>query len=133
LLDEVGMSSSGEAEATVAEVEEVSARSRGPLWAAGLPARAILVGLLQMYRSVVAPLLPARCRFYPSCSAYALEAVGVHGAAKGLVLAVWRVLRCSPATAGGSDPVPRRGAWRPAEERRGISYDAVIPPNVGEA
>jgi hypothetical protein len=131
----VGMSSSGEAEATVVGAEEASTRSRGPLWVAGLPARAMLLGLVRLYRSVVGPLLPPRCRFSPSCSAYAQEAIRVHGAAKGLVLAVWRVLRCSPATAGGIDLVPRRGAWRAEEagQSPATEYDAVIPSPVGEA
>ena len=58
------------------------------------------------YRRWVSPALPARCRFYPSCSAYALEAVAVHGAWRGLRLAVWRLLRCQPFHPGGYDPVP---------------------------
>ncbi|MET7393076.1 membrane protein insertion efficiency factor YidD [Dactylosporangium sp. NPDC005572] len=63
------------------------------------------------YRRWISPALPARCRFYPSCSAYALEAVGTHGAVKGIALAIWRLLRCHPFHPGGFDPVPpRRGA-----------------------
>ncbi|HLL66597.1 MAG TPA: membrane protein insertion efficiency factor YidD [Micromonosporaceae bacterium] len=63
------------------------------------------------YRRWISPALPARCRFYPSCSAYALEAVGTHGAIRGVGLATWRLLRCHPFHPGGFDPVPpRRGA-----------------------
>jgi uncharacterized protein len=58
------------------------------------------------YRRWVSPALPARCRFYPSCSAYALEAVTTHGAWRGIGLAIWRVLRCHPFHPGGYDPVP---------------------------
>lgn len=88
------------------------------LWAAGLPLRAVLLGLLRAYRGTIGPMLGPRCRFHPSCSAYAEEAVRVHGAAKGTALAVWRVLRCSPLTAGGLDPVPPRASGTP-------EYDAV--------
>jgi uncharacterized protein len=58
------------------------------------------------YRRWVSPALPARCRFYPSCSAYALEAIAVHGPLRGLRLAIWRLLRCQPFHPGGYDPVP---------------------------
>ncbi len=62
--------------------------------------------LLTGYRRFVSPLLGPRCRFYPSCSAYALEAVQVHGALRGSWLAVRRLSRCHPFHAGGMDPVP---------------------------
>jgi uncharacterized protein len=58
------------------------------------------------YRRWLSPALPARCRFYPSCSAYALEALAVHGAWRGTGLAVRRLLRCHPFNPGGYDPVP---------------------------
>jgi uncharacterized protein len=60
------------------------------------------------YRRWISPALPARCRFYPSCSAYALEAISTHGVLRGLRLAIWRLLRCQPFNAGGYDPVPPR-------------------------
>ena len=66
----------------------------------------VLVMLLTAYRRLVSPLLPPSCRFYPSCSAYALEAVQVHGALRGSWLAVRRLSRCHPFHAGGLDPVP---------------------------
>jgi len=109
---------------------------RRALWAAGLPARLLVLGLLGLYRAVISPLLASmvgpRCRFHPSCSAYAQEAVRIHGAAKGLVLAAGRLLRCSPLTPGGLDPVPPRGTWAripPAP----ATYDDVIRPAGGEA
>jgi putative membrane protein insertion efficiency factor len=70
------------------------------------PAGWLLVGLLTVYRRFISPLLGARCRFYPSCSAYALEAVQLHGALRGSWLAVRRLSRCHPFHAGGLDPVP---------------------------
>lgn len=70
------------------------------------PAARLLLALLAGYRRYVSPLLGPRCRFAPSCSAYALEAVEVHGAARGSWLAVRRVARCHPFHPGGHDPVP---------------------------
>lgn len=68
----------------------------------------LLVALLTGYRRFISPLLGPRCRFYPSCSAYALEAVQVHGAVRGSWLAVRRLSRCHPFHPGGLDPVPGR-------------------------
>lgn len=66
----------------------------------------VLILLLKVYRLVVSPLYGNVCRYYPSCSAYALRAVEVHGAVKGTWLAARRVLRCHPWAPGGYDPVP---------------------------
>jgi len=66
----------------------------------------LLVQLLRGYQRFVSPLLGPRCRFYPSCSAYALEAVRLHGALRGSWLAVRRLSRCHPFHPGGLDPVP---------------------------
>ncbi|MDA8064701.1 MAG: membrane protein insertion efficiency factor YidD [Thermaerobacter sp.] len=68
--------------------------------------RALLLAAIQGYRRFVSPLKPATCRFYPSCSAYAEEAVRRHGALRGTWLATRRVLRCHPWNPGGYDPVP---------------------------
>ena len=68
--------------------------------------RNILILLLMAYRKVVSPLYGQVCRFFPSCSAYALEAITVHGAVKGSWLAARRLLRCHPWNAGGVDHVP---------------------------
>src|SRR5688572_6118925 len=76
----------------------------------------LLIGLLRLYRLVISPLYGSVCRYYPSCSAYALRAVSVHGAAKGSWLALRRLLRCHPWAAGGYDPVP--GTPEFAEEMR---------------
>ena len=66
----------------------------------------VLIGLLKAWRLLISPLYGNVCRYYPSCSAYALRAVGVHGAVKGGWLTVRRLLRCHPWAAGGYDPVP---------------------------
>ena len=74
--------------------------------------RALLTGLIVGYQRFLSPLLGPRCRFYPSCSAYGLQAVRVHGAVKGTMLATARVCRCNPWNAGGVDHVPVKGAWK---------------------
>ena len=66
----------------------------------------VLVLLLRGYRAVISPLYGQVCRYHPSCSAYALEAVTVHGAGRGTWLSVRRIGRCHPWAAGGYDPVP---------------------------
>jgi putative membrane protein insertion efficiency factor len=71
----------------------------------GLFARILLLPV-HVYRKVISPLLPPTCRFYPSCSAYAVEALTVHGAFRGSWLTVRRLLRCGPWHPGGLDPVP---------------------------
>ena len=60
------------------------------------------------YQMVGAPLLGGQCRFHPSCSEYARQAIALHGGRRGLWLAAWRVLRCSPLCRAGYDPVPER-------------------------
>jgi uncharacterized protein len=66
----------------------------------------VLLSLIGFYRSAISPALPPSCRYTPSCSAYAIEAVELHGAGRGSWLAARRLLRCHPFHAGGHDPVP---------------------------
>lgn len=68
----------------------------------------LLIGLIRIYQRLISPLLGPRCRFYPSCSSYAVQALMVHGVIKGSGLAAWRLLRCHPWNPGGLDPVPPR-------------------------
>jgi putative membrane protein insertion efficiency factor len=68
--------------------------------------RIILVALVRGYQIVLSPLLPPACRYYPSCSAYAIEALERHGAIRGSWLAIRRIARCNPFRPGGFDPVP---------------------------
>jgi len=70
------------------------------------PLRWALIGLLRLYRLAISPLYGQVCRYHPTCSAYALEAVTNHGSIRGTWLAARRVLRCHPWAAGGYDPVP---------------------------
>lgn len=68
--------------------------------------RALLTALITVYRWFVSPLLGPNCRFHPSCSCYAEQAIEVHGAARGSWLALKRIARCHPWNPGGYDPVP---------------------------
>lgn len=72
--------------------------------------RALLIGLVRLYQKLLSPLLNAvsgpRCRFHPTCSAYAVQALERHGALRGSYLAARRVTRCHPLNDGGFDPVP---------------------------
>jgi uncharacterized protein len=79
--------------------------SGGSLPRPALPARLLLLAL-EAYRALLSPLLGGHCRFWPSCSVYAEEAVRRHGARRGSWLALRRLLRCQPFARGGIDPVP---------------------------
>ncbi len=68
----------------------------------------LLINLIKFYKNFISPLLPPRCRFYPSCSNYSLEAIQLHGAFKGSYLTIKRLLKCHPFHEGGIDPVPKK-------------------------
>ena len=74
--------------------------------------KSVLRLLLRAYQLFVSPMLGQNCRFYPSCSNYALEAIAVHGAARGSLLAARRLSHCHPWHAGGPDPVPAPGTGK---------------------
>lgn len=71
-----------------------------------------LIFLVRAYQIVLSPLFRGCCRFEPSCSAYMIEALKTHGATKGFVLGVLRLLRCRPFGPSGYDPVPPKGKWK---------------------
>ncbi len=71
----------------------------------GLASR-FLIGLVKGYRLLISPMLGANCRYIPTCSSYAIEAISLHGPLKGTAMSVWRILRCNPFSKGGYDPVP---------------------------
>ena len=75
-------------------------------------AREAVVAPIRVYQRVVSPLLGPRCRYAPSCSDYAIQAVREYGILRGLVLGAWRLLRCHPWSAGGFDPVSAQRVFR---------------------
>jgi putative membrane protein insertion efficiency factor len=89
-------------------------------WLLGAPARLALIGLVRLYRATLSGWLGGQCRFHPTCSHYAEDAIRAVGAVRGSALAVWRVARCGPFGAGGFDPAP---VGRP---RSLVEYDAAI-------
>lgn len=71
-----------------------------------------LLWLLRGYKRFISPHLGTNCRFLPSCSEYMMEAIEIHGVLKGLLLGIWRLLRCNPFGKVGYDPPPERGQWK---------------------
>ena len=70
--------------------------------------RSLLIAFIKAYKIIISPLLGPRCRFYPTCSSYGLEAIQLHGAGKGTYLTLRRLLKCHPFHEGGIDPVPEK-------------------------
>ena len=68
-----------------------------------------MIAFIRLYQRGISPLLGAHCRFHPSCSQYAIDALRERGVLAGSALALWRILRCQPFSRGGYDPVPPRG------------------------
>ncbi|MEO0047349.1 MAG: hypothetical protein RLZZ410_308 [Pseudomonadota bacterium] len=68
----------------------------------------LLQGLIRAYQLTLSPFWGAQCRFYPTCSCYAIDALKQHGAMKGSLLSLWRIFRCHPWAKGGIDPVPEK-------------------------
>ena len=71
----------------------------------------LFVALIRFYQRAISPKHPPSCRFVPTCSEYAMQALATHGLLKGLLLTVWRLLRCQPFARFGYDPVPPKGRW----------------------
>jgi putative membrane protein insertion efficiency factor len=74
--------------------------------------RAVVVAPIRLYQRLISPALGPRCKYHPSCSAYAVEAIRTYGVLRGLVLAAWRLLRCNPWSHGGIDPVEAQTIFR---------------------
>ncbi|HAP78632.1 MAG TPA: membrane protein insertion efficiency factor YidD [Ruminococcus sp.] len=72
----------------------------------------ICIALIKFYRRFISPVFPPCCKYYPSCSQYALEAFRKFGFFRGFLLALWRILRCNPWSLGGIDPVPEKFTFR---------------------
>ena len=91
----------------------------------------VCIWLIKIYRKAISPLKPPCCRFYPTCSAYAVTAFQKRGFFVGLALTVWRILRCNPFCRPGYDPVPEKG-WRkkypevPFDRMRERSNDGAL-------
>jgi putative membrane protein insertion efficiency factor len=96
-------------------------RIRHAAWTVGTPVRLVLVGLIRLYQMTLSGWLGGQCRFSPSCSRYAEQAIRTHGALRGTAMAAWRIARCGPFTKGGVDHVPQPSS-------RGREYDQVITP-----
>jgi putative membrane protein insertion efficiency factor len=80
--------------------------------------RGLLLLPVRLYQRAISPGLPARCKYHPTCSAYAVEAIRTYGVLRGVILAGWRLLRCNPWSHGGFDPVERQRLFRPREAAR---------------
>ena len=91
---------------------------RTAVWRAGAPLRSISIGFIRLYRATLSGLFGGQCRFYPSCSHYAEEAIRAHGVVRGAWLTTWRILRCNPFGAGGIDRIPSRVALHDAVIQR---------------
>ncbi len=72
----------------------------------------LFISLIKFYRKCISPLFPPKCKYYPTCSKYALDAVEKFGAVRGMLLAIWRILRCNPWSMGGIDYVPDKFTFR---------------------
>ncbi len=95
--------------------ETEQATHRSPLRRLGTT---LALAPIRFYRRLISPLLGPRCRYYPTCSAYAEEAVRTLGPARGIIVASWRVLRCNPMSPGGLDPLENRRLFRPKDKTR---------------
>lgn len=83
----------------------------------------VLLFMLAQYQRWISPLLGAHCRFHPSCSDYARQAIERHGSTRGSVLTLWRLARCQPWCEGGMDPVPERFRFVPCGHHHDQAHD----------
>jgi putative membrane protein insertion efficiency factor len=80
--------------------------------------RSIAIAPVRFYQRAISPAIPARCKYYPSCSEYAVQAVRRYGVLRGIVLAAWRLVRCNPWSHGGVDHVADRSLFKPRRSER---------------
>ena len=83
-------------------------------------ARLVAVLPIRIYQRLISPALGSRCKYYPSCSEYAVQAIGTFGIPRGFVLAAWRLLRCNPWSHGGFDPVEGQRLFKPRTSAEGV-------------
>jgi putative membrane protein insertion efficiency factor len=86
-------------------------------------ARTLAVAPIRAYQRFISPGLPRRCKYHPTCSAYAVQAIGTYGILRGSVLAAWRLLRCNPFSLGGYDPVTAQRLFRSAPRHHSPAPD----------
>jgi uncharacterized protein len=86
------------------------------------PIRALVLAPIRFYQRFISPGLPRRCKYHPTCSAYAVQAIERYGILRGSVLAAWRLLRCNPFSHGGYDPVKAQRLFRSAPRRRSSAF-----------
>jgi uncharacterized protein len=89
-----------------------------PLSTLGRALTGLFLAPIRAYQRFISPALPRRCKYYPTCSDYAVQALREFGVLRGLILAAWRLLRCNPFSHGGYDPVEARTLFRDAPARR---------------
>ena len=88
------------------------------------PVRALALAPIRFYQRFISPGLPRRCKYHPTCSAYAVQAIERYGILRGSVLAAWRLLRCNPFSLGGYDPVTAQRLFRSAPRRHSPASDS---------
>lgn len=101
---------------------------------AGRVMRAIVLAPIVFYQRLISPALPRRCRYEPTCSRYAVQAIGRYGIIRGLVLAGWRLLRCNPWSLGGYDPVEAQrvfGVATPPHDHPPAEPSSAGPEHTG--
>jgi uncharacterized protein len=93
---------------------------------------ALLIAPIRAYQRWISPALGPRCRYYPTCSQYAIEAIEEVGPVRGLVLAGWRLLRCNPFSKGGFDEVADRRLFRASPVRHAHAHPAATEPTLAK-
>ena len=86
------------------------------------PLKSLLLLLIRAYQLFISPLIGPRCRFYPTCSSYAIEAIREHGSAKGMILTTKRLCKCHPWHPGGYDPVPEKSTLTSSSTTCGCNH-----------